>query len=189
VSNADPACPAIYALSQAGVIKGYDTAPPTFGPGDDVQRAQQAGFLVRALGWGGMPTGPRDFNDFDGLVQELQDASLILANACAVPADDTTCVARGYGDGRFGPTDPVSHAQAIELIARAFALDPTHAWAPAPPGCAAAGVPAVHAGAVCTYLANAGAIPDAPTTQAGWDAPASRAWVAMVLWQALLSAP
>jgi hypothetical protein len=101
-------------------------------------------------------------------------------------------VARGYATEppTFGPTDPLTHAQALALIARAFALDPLAAWAPAPPGCAPpAGVPAVHAADVCAYLANAGPVPGAPTTPAGWDAPASRAWVALALWQALLTLP
>ena len=187
VAQADPACPAIYALTQAGVIQGYATAPPTFGPADGVQRAQMAAFLVRALGWGGRPTGPRTFTDFDGLVAELRDAVLVLANACDAGGN---CVVRGYGDGRFGPTAPVSHAQVVALVARAFALDPAAAWVPAPPGCpAAASVPAVHAGEVCTYVANAGAIPAAPTTAEGWDAPATRGWVARVLWQALVPTP
>ena len=106
------------------------------------------------------------------------------------PADEATCAARGYGGGAFGPTDPVSHAQVITLIARAFALDPAFAWQPQPgEAIPYGGVPAVHATDIRTYHHYAGAIPDAPTTAAGWDAPASRAWVAMALWQALVAAP
>jgi hypothetical protein len=190
VANADAACLAIAALSARGVINGYATTSPTFGPGDDVQRAQVAAFLVRALGWQGRPTGPRDFSDFDGLVQELQDAVRIIANACADPADAATCVARGYGDGRFGPTDPVTHAQVVAFIARAFAQDEQFAWQAQPGGAQPyAGVPAAHDAEVRTYHFYAGAIPDAPDTAAGWNSPASRAWVARVLWQALLAQP
>ena len=51
------------------------------------------------------------------------------------------------------------------------------------------GVPSVHQVDVETYHAFAGTIPAAPATEAGWNAPASRAWVARVLWQALQSQP
>jgi CSLREA domain-containing protein len=182
-----PACAAIAALAGRGIVQGYATVPPRFGPDDDVERAQMAAFLVRALDWEDRPTGPRSFDDFDGLVGELIAASLILANACSDPNDPATCVAQGYGDGRFGPTDPVSHAQVIAFIARAFDLDPGYDWAPQPNGTQPySGVPTDFGTAVRTYHHYAGTIPDAPTTQAGWDAPASRAWVARVLWQALL---
>ena len=104
--------------------------------------------------------GPLDFSDFDNLLGDLPTVSRILANARDGAGN---CVARGYGDGRFGPTDRVSHAQVITFIARAFALDPNTAWATAPP---AAGAPTAPAADIGAYIANAGAIPDAPTSQA-----------------------
>ena len=183
----DPACVAIAALVRHGVIQGYATAPPTFGPDDDVQRAQVAAFLVRALGWQGRPTGPRSFDDFDGLVAELRDR---VAHRSPTPAStrrDAPASRGATATARFGPTDPVSHAQVITLHRPRLRARPGGTpGRPAPP---APGIPAAHATDIGTYLANAGAIPDAPTTQAGWDAPASRAWVAMVLWQALQAAP
>ncbi len=121
LAASDPACPAIAALTQRGVIRGYATVPPTFGPNDNVQRAQMAAFLVRALAWQARPTTPRTFTDLAGLVAELRTAALIVANTCD---NNGLCVAYGYGDGRFGPTDPVSHAQVITFITRAFRLDP-----------------------------------------------------------------
>jgi hypothetical protein len=136
------ACAAIAALADRGVANGYTPQGceaagldfPCYGPRDDVERAQVAAFLVRALDWEGRPTGPRSFDDFDGLVGELITASLVLANACADPNDPATCVAQGYGDGRFGPTDQVSYAQVIAFIARAFDLDAGYDWAPQPNG-------------------------------------------------------
>jgi hypothetical protein len=185
VPDDHPACAAIAALSSRQIIRGYATTPPTFGPSDPVQRAQMAAFLVRGLEWQGRPTGPRSFSDFGQLVGELRTASLILANAC----EGNACVASGYGDGRFGPTDRVTHAQVISFVARAFQLDPNYDWQPSGAAHPYSGVPAVHDADVRTYHAAAGTIPQAPTTQAAWNQPAPRAWVAMVLYQALQSAP
>ena len=188
VAQTDAACVAIVALADRGIIKGYGNGD--FGPDDAVQRAQMAAFVVRAFQWQGLPTGPRAFTDFGPLVGELREASLILANLCADQADDATCVARGYGDGRFGPTDQVTHAQVISFLARAFVQNPASGWqaqpaAPLP----YAGVPGVHATDIRAFTFYAGAIPDAPDTADEWNSPASRAWVASVLYQALQSVP
>jgi uncharacterized repeat protein (TIGR01451 family) len=190
VQNTDEACAAIVALTEAGVINGYDTDPPRFGPEDNVQRAQVAAFIVRALGWEDLPTGPRDFTDIDELLSDLPTVVRILANACEDQQDDDTCVAQGYGDGRFGPNDPVSYAQVITFIARAFQLDEMYDWSPQPGEVIPyTNVPAVHLGDVRTYHHYAGTIPDAPSTGTGWNSPAPREWVARVLYQALLSTP
>ena len=169
---------AITQLAGRGIIRGY--ANGKFGPDDKVQRAQMAAFVVRALGWQGRKTTPRTFQDFGGLVQELQTSSLVLTNAC----DNTDrCVARGYDAQRFGPNDNVTYAQVITLIARAFELDPGFAWQAQPGGAQPyGGVPSVHEIDVRTYVHYVGAVPEAPDD---WNRPASRAWVAQVLYQAL----
>lgn len=185
VANASIACPAIVALSQEGVILGY--GGNRFGPTDPVQRAQMAAFIVRALDWENRPTGPTTFSDFGTLVTELRTASLILANACEA---QTGCVARGYGDGRFGPNDQVSYAQVISFITRAFQVNEATNWQPQPNAALPyTGVPGVHATDIRTYTFYAGAIPDAPTSEIAWNAPAPREWVAQVLYFALQTAP
>ena len=104
VAANDPACVAIAGLVRQGIIQGYATAPPTFGPDDDVQRAQLAAFLVRALGWQGRPTGPRSFSDFGGLVAELRTRALHPRPTPATGAGN--CVARGYGGRALRPDRP-----------------------------------------------------------------------------------
>lgn len=190
------ACQAIAALSALGVINGYATNPPTFGPDDGVQRAQVAAFLVRALQWQGEATGPKSFTDFGQLVAELQAASLILANQCdpsglcaARGYEPTGCAARGLAHPCFGPNDGVTKAQVISFVARAFQFDAAFAWTPQPGGdLPYSGVPTVHQPDVRTYHHYAGAIPNAPTTLDEWNSPASRAWIAMALHQALQTA-
>jgi S-layer homology domain len=184
-----PACPAITSLSQSGVINGYATNPPTFGPNQIVQRAQIAAFLVRSLQWQNLPKGPKSFNDFGPLVGELRDDALILANACT-PAGSNTCVAQGYGDGRFGPNDNVTYAQIMSFVTRAFIYDSRSVWVSHPEGPQYYnGVPAVHAGDVATYNYYVGdnlqQIVPMPSTPDGWNQPAPRAWVAVVIYEAL----
>ncbi len=196
VSAADPACTAITALTSQGIINGYATVPPRFGPNDGVQRAQIAAFLVRALQWQGEATGPKSFTDFGSLVAELKTVSLILANKCDVGGscvakgyEPASCVARGKTAPCFGPNDAVSYAQVISFVARAFQFDPAYGWQ-AQPGEAIpySGVPTVHEPDARIYHHYAGTIPAAPVGDA-WNQPAPRAWVAQVLYQALQSAP
>lgn len=186
VPAGDVSCEAIRALSTLGIIQGYGTVPPTYGPDDSMERAQMAAFLVRAFHWYAEPVEPGMFNDFGGLVGELRSAPLIVANRCA--ANGEGCVAQGYGDGRFGPADPVSYAQAISLIARACQIDEACGWEPQPgEAIPYSGVPAVHERDIRTFHHYAGAIPDAPTTAEGWSAPAPRGWIARVVYAALRS--
>lgn len=180
---------AIANLAARGVVEGYQGTPRRFGPQDLVQRMQIAVMVVRALEWQGRTTEPEDFSDIKNPGDEQQRAALILANACRAAQPAWTCVAQGYSDGRFGIGDNVSHAQVIAFIARAFQLDPDHAWAAGTGGAPYASIPSEFADEIATFHANAGAIPDAPTTAAGWSAPASRAWVARVLWQAIQAQP
>lgn len=183
-----PACDAIVALADRGVIKGYATTPPTYGPGDPVQRAQVAVLLVRARHWEGRSREFRTFSDIAWLPQDMRDAVLIVANACQTPFGDYSCVGRGYVDGRFGPDDPVTYGQVITFISRAFSLNPSNDWLPQTAWPQTyRGVPAEHDVDVRTFDFYAGAIPDAPTTPEGWNSPAPRAWVARVLWLALLA--
>jgi hypothetical protein len=171
------------------VINGYGGG--RFGPNDPVQRAQVAAFIVRAFDWQNQPTGPRNFNDLGGLLGDLAPSVRVLANVCdTTKPGDTGCIARGYGDGRFGPNDQVSYAQVISFLARAFALNDDFSWDPQPNApLPYTGVPAVHTTDVRTYTFYAGTIPDAPMTDAAWNAPAPREWVARVLYQALQTAP
>lgn len=190
VTESDPACPAIAALTVRKVIYGYATNPPTFGPADPVLRAQMAAFLVRDLGWGTKPTGPKSFTDFGPLVGELRDASLRLANACdqsgnncvAQGYDQAGCAARGVAYPCFGPNDSVTYAQVISFISRAYVYNGT--WTPSSAPHPYTGVPPVHDQDVRTYYANgARPIPNPPSGD-GWNQPAPRAWVAMALYRA-----
>jgi hypothetical protein len=180
---------AITQLAARGIIKGYpadecaarNLTAPCFGPTDPVARAQIAALIVRAFGWDTtQPNAPVPFSDLGGVDPELQRAIAILAQYG---------IAKGYGDGTYGPTDQVTHAQAISLIARSMVQ--AGYWTPItqddptiyPNVTADSG----HRFDLLTFVKYAGALPDRPTGQAwaDWQSPASRAWTAQALWQAL----
>ena len=170
---------AIAQLAARGIIKGCDQAANRFCPTDLTLRAQMAALIVRTMGWGAEnPTNP--FNDRDGVDAELWRAIAILA---------AHGVAQGYADGTYGTTSPVLNIQVISFITRAM-VDQGY-WTMPPdvnglyPNVAAA---SGHRQDVVTYVHYAGAMrgaSDVAAPFAGWDAPASRAWFAFALWQAV----
>ena len=97
----------------------------------------------------------------------------------------------GYGDGTFGPTDTVLHVQVISFITRSMiqagywtaVTQDNPALYPNVP------LSSGHRLDLLTYTKYAGAIPERPAGQdwSDWDTPASRAWTAQLLWQALNS--
>lgn len=170
---------AIVQLASRGIVRGYGDG--TYGPGDSVLRAQVAGLLVRAMGWED-ESYPSTFSDQGTVDHDLWMAVSTLAHYE---------VAKGYGDNTYRPTDELLHIQAISVISRAMVArgywaettvdDPTiYPNVPTSSG---------HRLDLVTFVQNAGAIPDRPTNGAAawgdWSTPASRAWFARVLWQAL----
>ena len=81
-------------------------------------------------------------------------------------------------------------ATVARVEGRAFARSTDFNWVTQPIGSPPyQEVPAIYAGEIATYHHYAGTIPAAPSTAAGWNAPAPREWIARVLYQALNSAP
>lgn len=169
---------AVAQLAARGIIRGYGDG--RFGPDDPVMRAQTAGLISRALGWDGADLG-NAFTD-----RERVDPDL-WRNVGALAYYN---VARGYDDGMFHPTEAVVQAQTISFIARAMIAKGY--WQAQPDdGALFPNLPASsgHRSDLATYVHYAALPPD---TSAGanwdtWDRPASRAWFARALWQALNS--
>ena len=172
----DPAYVAIVTLAALDIVRGYGDG--CFGPNDAVLRAQMAALITRALAWDGEDHG-NTFPDQSGVDGELwRNVGTLAARG----------VARGYEDGTYNPTGPVLQAQVISFIARALvsagrwqAQGDNPALYPDVPGGSG------HRVDIATYVAYAGALPDHPTGGpfAVWDQPATRAWFARALWQAL----
>ncbi len=168
---------AIGQLAARGVIKGYGDGQ--FGPGDPVLRAQMAALIARAMRWD-MEDHATPFPDRG----TVDDALWRNVGTLAYYG-----VAKGYGDGTYGPLNQVLNIQTIAFIARAMVArgywrrqddDPRlHPNIPASSG---------HRGDIATYIRYAGPIRGTGATTAaweGWDLPATRGWFAFVQWQAL----
>jgi hypothetical protein len=98
-------------------------------------------------------------------------------------------VVKGYADGAYGTTSPVLNIQVISFITRAM-VEKGY-WQDQPPGAGVyPEVPAEsgHRQDFVTYVHYTGAVRGTTDTAApfeGWAAPASRAWFAFALWQAI----
>ncbi len=100
---------AISCLSALGVVRGF--VDGSFHPERPMTRAQFATTLVRILENRGIlpDSAPDAFSDDDGSVHE-QNINRLAAIG----------IITGYGDGRLGPSDPVSRSQAVSLLVRAL---------------------------------------------------------------------
>lgn len=170
---------AIVQLGGAGVIRGYGNG--SFGPNDTTLRAQMAALIARAMGWDAEDWG-NGFSDRAGTDANLWRNVGTLAHYQ---------VAMGYGDGTFGPHDKVLQLQAISFITRAFVARGW--WAaqtddpelyPSVPASSGA------RGDLATFAFYTGALPGTTSTAADWpewSTPATRAWFALALQQAVES--
>ncbi len=169
-----PGYEAVTQLAARDIARGYGDG--RFGPGDTLLRAQATGLVSRGVG---LDIGGYDerFPDRGATDAELWRRVNILASAR---------VARGYEDGTFDPTGPVLKIQVISLIARAHQSRGYWQVRTAKP--TVYGNVPVEREDLLLYLAYAGTPPDAPPGNepwVDWDQPASRAWAARALWQAL----
>ena len=169
-------------MSEHGIVKGYGDG--TFGPDDHTLRAQMAAMIARAVGWDGEDHGNRFGDRCDSRGNCIDDALWRNIGTLAEHG-----VARGYGDGTYAPFNEVSQIQTISFITRAMVA--AGRWTPVtdndptiyPNVTLASG----HRLDLLTYVHYAGAIPNQPPTApwAAWDQPATRAWFAQALYQAV----
>lgn len=184
LSPADPRAAAILALAARGIIRGYEDG--TVGPDDPVLRAQAAGLVSRAAGWGAEDWPDATFPDQGAVDDDLWRDVRTLAHYG---------VARGYADGTYNPAGVVTHQQFALLTARALVT--RGVWTLQPDTAPYPNLPDDTARArddrrmIATYVYYAGPIPEYPTGQpwADWDQPATRGWAAEVLWRALGTTP
>ncbi len=167
---------AIVQLAVRGIIRGY--ADGRFGPNDSTLRAQMAALIVRAMGWGG-ESANNPFADRRGVDDELWRAIAVLV------AHD---VVHGYGDGTYGTTDTVLNVQVISFVTRAMVARGYWTQQADDPQLYPNVTDPTHRRDLATYVHYAGVVRGTTAVTApftGWDQPASRAWFAFVLWQAL----
>lgn len=100
---------AVNVLSALGVIDGYEDG--TYRPDETITRAELAKIVVTALGVADYASSTTssytDMKNAQWAIPYVEYATnLNLVN--------------GYGDGRFGPSDPITYEQAATLIVRAI---------------------------------------------------------------------
>lgn len=105
---------AVETLNKLGIITGYEDG--TFKPEDGVTRAEMAALIARIQGYG--ETAKAAANTGFADVPASHWASGYIANAAGMG------IINGYGDGNFGPEDPVLYEQAVKMVMATLGYTP-----------------------------------------------------------------
>lgn len=108
--------PAVQALSKKGVFRGYEDG--TFQPKGSITRAETAAIVYR------IATGDvADEKAASYAAAHFDDVAAATWYAGYVGYCADAGLIKGYGDGRFGPGDPVTGDQALAMILRTMGYD------------------------------------------------------------------
>ncbi|MGE5590116.1 MAG: S-layer homology domain-containing protein [Bacillota bacterium] len=102
-------------LNALGIVTGYPDG--NFGVKDSVTRAQFAAIAVRALGLESAANFAKGATKFSDVAADYWASGYINV------ASQQGLIA-GYPDGKFGPEDPVTYAQALTIIVRMLGYAP-----------------------------------------------------------------
>ncbi len=105
---------AVETLNKLGIVTGYEDG--TYKPEDGVTRAEMAALIARIQGYGETAKAPANTAFTD--VPSSHWASGYIANAAGMG------IINGYGDGTFGPEDPVLYEQAVKMIMATLGYTP-----------------------------------------------------------------
>ena len=105
---------AVETLNKLGIVTGYEDG--TFKPEDGVTRAEMAALIARIQGYGETAKAAASTGFAD--VPASHWASGYIANAAGMG------IINGYGDGNFGPEDPVLYEQAVKMVMATLGYTP-----------------------------------------------------------------
>lgn len=105
---------AVETLNKLGIVNGYEDG--TFKPEDGVTRAEMAKLIACIQGYGETAKGAANTAFTD--VPSSHWASGYIANAAGMG------IINGYGDGTFGPEDPVKYEQAVKMVMATLGYTP-----------------------------------------------------------------
>lgn len=105
---------AVETLNKLDIVTGYEDG--TYKPEDGVTRAEMAALIARIQGYGETAKGSANTGFTD--VPASHWASGYIANAAGMG------IINGYGDGTFGPEDPVLYEQAVKMIMATLGYTP-----------------------------------------------------------------
>ncbi len=105
---------AVETLNKLDIVTGFEDG--TFKPEDGVTRAEMAALIARIQGYGETAKNPANTGFTD--VPASHWASGYVANAAGMG------IINGYGDGTFGPEDPVKYEQAVKMVMATLGYTP-----------------------------------------------------------------
>ncbi len=105
---------AVETLNKLGIVTGYEDG--TYKPEDGVTRAEMAALIARIQGYGDTAKAAANTGFAD--VPASHWASGYVANAAGMG------IINGYGDGNFGPEDPVLYEQAVKMVMATLGYTP-----------------------------------------------------------------
>ncbi len=105
---------AVETLNKLNIVEGKGEG--NFAPEDGVTRAEMAALIARIQGYGETAKGAANTAFTD--VPSSHWASGYIANAAGMG------IINGYGDGTFGPEDPVLYEQAVKMIMATLGYTP-----------------------------------------------------------------
>ena len=101
---------AVYDLAERNIIGGYPDG--TFKPGNSITRGQAAAIITKMIG---LDTSNVKNPGF-------KDVSTANGYYKAIAAMAEEGIISGYGDGRYGPNDPIKRGQMASILVKAFDL-------------------------------------------------------------------
>nr|WP_255723520.1 S-layer homology domain-containing protein [Sporosarcina sp. ACRSL] len=101
---------AVYDLADRNIIGGYPDG--TFKPGNSITRGQAAAIITKMVGLDTTNVKNPGF----------KDVSTANGYYEAIAAMAQEGIISGYGDGRYGPNDPITRGQMASIIVKAFDL-------------------------------------------------------------------
>ncbi|MEO4052957.1 S-layer homology domain-containing protein [Solibacillus sp. CAU 1738] len=101
---------AVYNLAERNIIGGYPDG--TFKPGNSITRGQAAAIIAKLI-----KLDTEEVKD-----PGFKDVSLENGYYKAIAAMAENGIISGYGDGNFGPNDPIKRGQMASILVKAFDL-------------------------------------------------------------------
>ena len=104
----------VKAAAQAGWVQGYSTqtAAKVFKPNISINRAEALKILLEAAGFDAEGAEGADFSDTDTASWYMKYVNFAFKNN----------IVSGYGDGRFGPGNNITRAEAAKVIVKILGM-------------------------------------------------------------------
>ena len=101
---------AVYDLAERNIIGGYPDG--TFKPGNSITRGQAAAIIVKLI----------ELDTANVKNPKFTDVTTANGYYKAIAALAEQGIISGYGDGRYGPNDPIKRGQMASILVKAFDL-------------------------------------------------------------------